>query len=235
MERQLLERMIGAVVLLVALVVIVPAILDGGPDVDDQPQPQVPARQAPAPDTRLRTHKFSPDRAPESPPVARQAQADTLAANDPSPIKTEAPVAAPKPTAAPQSKPTPSLQTTPPASPAEQPPQPRVAAAGATEALSVASAPAKVESTRTEPATIEPGWVVQLGSFSSRANAQGLADKTRAKGFSAYLMPIERSGKTLYRVRVGPPRKSRDEAARLADDLQKAGFKGQIAEQKADG
>ena len=32
MERQLLERMIGAVVLLVALVLIVPAILDGGDD-----------------------------------------------------------------------------------------------------------------------------------------------------------------------------------------------------------
>ena len=85
------------------------------------------------------------------------------------------------------------------------------------------------------PAALAAGWVVQLGSFSSQANAQGLADRTRAKGFASYLMPIERSGKRLYRVRVGPPRKTRDEAAGLADDLRKAGFKGQVAEQKAGG
>ncbi|MBT8444311.1 MAG: SPOR domain-containing protein, partial [Gammaproteobacteria bacterium] len=84
-------------------------------------------------------------------------------------------------------------------------------------------------------ALLAAGWVVQLGSFSSLANAQGLADKTRAKGFQSYLMPIERSGKTLYRVRVGPPKKSRDEAAKLANQLKQAGFTGQVAEQTAVG
>ena len=47
-------------------------------------------------------------------------------------------------------------------------------------------------------------------------------------------MPVQRSGKTLYRVRVGPPSKTRGEASKLAERLAAAGFKGQVAEQKAD-
>jgi cell division septation protein DedD len=53
------------------------------------------------------------------------------------------------------------------------------------------------------------------------------------KGFAAYLMPVERSGKTLYRVRVGPPQTSRDKAAKLSDDLRRAGYTGQVTEQVA--
>jgi len=47
-------------------------------------------------------------------------------------------------------------------------------------------------------------WVVQLGSFSSTANADKLVEKVRAEGLSAYKEAVASAGSTVYRVRVGP-------------------------------
>src|SRR5207302_29024 len=46
-------------------------------------------------------------------------------------------------------------------------------------------------------------WMVQLGSFASRANAERLARQVRAGGFKVSLSQA-RSGRRLFRVRVGP-------------------------------
>ena len=252
MERQLLERMIGAAVLLVALVVIVPAVLDGRPDADDAAPADVrvadaPLAEAPLADAPMRQVTIRPDRPTDSPPVATATDttdqvepAENTITKQPaelaqpaneskpklaaeSPPKTEAKTGAAADTRAapkPAPKKVPAEQA-----PAKNPPPP-------TPEKQPERTPApEVKSPSTPPALLASGWVVQLGSFSSRANAQGLADKTRAKGFQSYLMPIERSGKTLYRVRVGPPKKLREEAAKLANQLKKAGFTGQVAEQ----
>ena len=47
-------------------------------------------------------------------------------------------------------------------------------------------------------------WVIQVGSFSAQANADGLADKLKKAGFSAFVE--QSSGKVgdVFRVRVGP-------------------------------
>jgi len=47
-------------------------------------------------------------------------------------------------------------------------------------------------------------WVVQLGSFSSTANADKLVERVRAEGLSAYKEAVSSAGATIYRVRVGP-------------------------------
>lgn len=47
-------------------------------------------------------------------------------------------------------------------------------------------------------------WVVQVGSFSSRENATEVVQKLRAAGFDTFLESAEVSGKTVFRVRVGP-------------------------------
>ena len=47
-------------------------------------------------------------------------------------------------------------------------------------------------------------WVVQLGSFSSKVNADKLNLKLRKSGFPAFVEPLEQKKKTVYRVRVGP-------------------------------
>jgi DedD protein len=47
-------------------------------------------------------------------------------------------------------------------------------------------------------------WVVQLGSFSSKINADKLNLNLRKSGFPAFVEPITQAGKISYRVRVGP-------------------------------
>ncbi len=69
----------------------------------------------------------------------------------------------------------------------------------------------------TEPSDPLVRWVVQVGSFSSEANADGLVAKLRLEGLSAYRETVSGAGGTVYRVRVGPY-VERDEAIR-ADRL----------------
>ena len=47
-------------------------------------------------------------------------------------------------------------------------------------------------------------WVVQLGSFSSKVNADKLNLQLRKEGFPAFVEPVKQKGETAYRVRVGP-------------------------------
>jgi DedD protein len=47
-------------------------------------------------------------------------------------------------------------------------------------------------------------WVVQLGSFSTKVNADKLNLNLRKAGFPAFVEPLSKKGKTSYRVRVGP-------------------------------
>jgi len=206
MERQLLERMIGAGVLLVALVIIVPAILDGRPAVEETPPSNSADQDVSGSAAPLRTHTFRLDRRPESPPVARQAVAPE-----------------PQPRAA---------------QPDSNPPAPTLARPATTAKSVTRPKPTVVARTavpkpvsKAAAASVRAGWVVQLGAFSQAANAQRRAEIARAKGFPAFVIPLQRSGKTLYRVRVGP-RDSREAAEKLAASLAKAGFTGQVVEQK---
>jgi len=199
MDRQLLERMVGAAVLIVALVVIAPAILDGPGD----QEPVVPVSGAL--DRDVRTVTIRPDREAAEPPVPMPSAAAPAAAPAPkSPPAAQAerkpsgeavkPTVAKAPTAPPKVKP----KATPKAEPPPKASPPR------------------------------SGWAVQLGSFASRDNAKRLAGEVSAKGYETYLLPLERDGRTLYRVRVGP-RPSREAAEKLAGELARAGYKGQLA------
>lgn len=47
-------------------------------------------------------------------------------------------------------------------------------------------------------------WVVQLGSFSSEANANSLNDKLHKAGYASFVEPLKQGGNVIYRVRVGP-------------------------------
>lgn len=47
-------------------------------------------------------------------------------------------------------------------------------------------------------------WVVQLGSFSTKINADKLKLKLRKAGFLAFVKPLKIGDKIAYRVRVGP-------------------------------
>jgi cell division septation protein DedD len=216
MDRQLLERMIGAGVLLVVLVLIAPAILDGqrdngiasysdnGPD-DRASVTGIPLPAAPAP--QLRTHTIVLDREPGGPPVARPVDAPSVVAEPETVVKTGEPVA--KPAA-----------------------KPDVVAAPAKSAQATVAVKTAKKEVKPKPVEVPAsGWSVQLGSFTERPNAERLAGEVTSRGFTAYLEPLKQSGKTYYRVRVGP-RNTRDQAAELAGGLSKAGYTGQVIQQQ---
>ena len=136
-----------------------------------------------------------------------------------------------------------------PVEPAELPPAPTVAAMPET----LEPAPAPVEPVATpepapvvepapEPETVtaapepapEPApaatgdWVIQLGSFSSAANAEGLSQTLRTQGYNAYTHAVTVQGNAITRVYVGPLA-SREAANRLRDELErKRGNKGLV-------
>jgi DedD protein len=230
MDRQLLERMIGAAVLIVALVLIVPAILDG--QRDDDPDAVSIADTATEVSSEIdeptRTHTMLLDRQPDRPPVAREKTGQSV--TDPEPSQSVVDVA-PKVNPLPQAPKQGSTAT------AEKPDSTTEVTAKAPKAVTASAPPAKstkvaiADTPKTQvPPAPSAGWAVQLGSFADKKNAERLANAVSQKGFEAYLMSLERSGKTLYRVRVGP-RDSRAQAAELAARLAKAGYQGRVTQQ----
>ena len=69
-------------------------------------------------------------------------------------------------------------------------------------------------------------WVVQLGSFASRTNAEHLAQQVRSQGFQASVSQGS-SGRRLYRVRVAGAH-DRAAAAQLAQKLRALGHSGTV-------
>ena len=71
------------------------------------------------------------------------------------------------------------------------------------------------------PDTPQPGFTVQVASFSDVANAQALVARLREADYSAYHREVQQDGNTWQRVFVGPEiKRERAEALRqrLADD-----------------
>ena len=68
---------------------------------------------------------------------------------------------------------------------------------------------------------------MQVGTFTSRANAERLSQQLARKGFSAYVASARRGGRELYRVRVGPAQ-GREAAGALGLRLRGAGHAGSV-------
>jgi DedD protein len=71
------------------------------------------------------------------------------------------------------------------------------------------------------------GWVVQLGSFASRGNADRLAHSLAGRGFHMSVSPARTGSRVLWRVRVGPAH-DRAGAQRLAVRLRAFGHRGEL-------
>ena len=141
-----------------------------------------------------------------------------------------APPAAPPPAAAP----TPAVQPPPmppPAvsSPAPAPARPEMPPASAPKAAEKAKAPERTAAvtpskSAAKPAASSGNYWVQVGAFKESGNAEGLARKLRAEGFSAQVTRVTRE-EPLHVVRVGGyPDRSRAVAAR--EELQGKGHTG---------
>lgn len=67
-------------------------------------------------------------------------------------------------------------------------------------------------------------WAVQVGSFTSKDNAERLSESLKSRGYRAFVTRVNEQGKTFYRVRVGPEQE-RARADALAERLKKDGQK----------
>jgi len=224
MDSRAKQRVTGAVILVALFVLLVPALLTGPPNADapgtasedgmrrytidlSAPNPSAtPADSQPAQPVAL------PQPASPHSPNANPADDRTLA----QPGDAAQPAAAAPAASASSATPPPATEAPPAVAQAPRPP-----------AQAPASAP-RAEAPKPAPATQVPGsFVVQLGSFRERDNADRLVRDMTAKGFTAFVAPITSGGRELYRVRVGPTR-DRTQAEALAAQLKRVGQSGSI-------
>jgi DedD protein len=179
MERRVKERLIGASILVVLIVLVVPELLSG-------PKPAVIA-QAP----------LLPKPLGGAPAPVRNVTVD-LATSKPTVIDNEAASAVLEET--PASAPSVASAATPVPQPAAAAP---VQSAPAPKYPIPAAPRAAVETAAPSP-TSSGDWSAQVGSFANRGNADNLVRELKSKGFTAFDSPTG-SGKTQrFRVRVGP-------------------------------
>ena len=198
------ERLTGAIILVTLIVLLVPELLTG--PVRSAPRANAVASSAEEPPLRSYTIKLADEAHPRGAAVHNGPEQPAPLVTPPAP---SADTAAAQPAAAEP----PSAAAPPPA-----------ATAGATQAPPAAGAAAP------PPGTAESSgaYVVQLGSFASRTNADRLARQVRSQGF-----PVKVSRGTsghLYRVRVGPVHE-RAAASELAQQLRARGHSGEIVPQ----
>jgi DedD protein len=244
MDRRVKERLVGATILVVLIVLIVPELLSG-PKARVTPV-QPPSAAGPAEAVRnvtvdLATSKATP---------AENTPADNTAASAALPAQsTTAAGTAVSGDAAPGDATAPGEALTTESAPAE-------AAAGAPALTSranrtptiatlkaqqpVHSAEPQLESEppapRSAPQASKPGnasatapagasnhhWAVQLGSFASRANAEKLVRQRKPLDASLYVSSSGKGAALRYRVRIGPLA-DRDAAERVVAKLKKEG------------
>ncbi|WP_022964203.1 SPOR domain-containing protein [Halopseudomonas pelagia] len=182
MDDKLKQRLIGALVLVVAAVVFLPMLLSGQ---DETVSVEV--------------------QAPQQPEMSSQ------------PIAPAAPIELPEPE--------------PVAGIPETEVIPMLVEEGLSEAPAVVTPPEPATATPAPEPTPAPtagqgDWVIQLGSFSAAANADGFKEKLVEQGYNAYTVAATADGKAITRVYVGPVL-DRASANRLRDELERRqGAKG---------
>lgn len=193
MEQGLKQRLVGAFVIIVLVVIFLPMLLKG--NADDVSKATLASKPAsgvvapPAEQSGAREEAAPPD-------AARQFSARPV---EPAPRKSR-PVVVPEPAGEPLATEKPARTET------KAPEAPR-------------EAPAKVESSR-ETASIASGWVVQVGSFAKPVNALRLRDRLRSRGYSAFVHTVDGERGKMTRVLVGP-QVERTQSERVAGKLKR--------------
>ncbi len=243
------ERLTGAIILVVLIVLLVPELLSGPSR--SVPAPQAAATSSEEPPLRSYTINLADDShstdsstgtsnaapqasGPEQPtpvtesPPTQQADLDTRTAGAPN----SAPGTLASPTQAPAlgaASTTSQEQPRPTGSHAQGQSSAPTSVAAPRQRLSAAPHPA-AESERTESTESSPttgGWMVQLGVFSIQANAERLARELKSQGFHALVSANSGGGRPLWRVRTGPVAE-RAAAEQLNARLRAAGHAGSV-------
>jgi cell division septation protein DedD len=200
------ERLTGAIILVALIVLLVPELLTG----PVRPTSRMAGAAQPAEGSPLRSYTINLDE------EVRAAPADS-----PAPSAPVAPAAEPL---ARQAAPTQAQTGLPAAATPTAPSTPTAPRAASVPPPSVPAAPQATPVTVTNSAG--KGWMVQLGSFVNRPNAERLAQQLSGRGFQVSIVRGT-TGRRLYRVLVGPTR-DRAGALRLAARLRAAGHSGSV-------
>jgi cell division septation protein DedD len=270
------ERLTGAIILVVLIVLLVPELLSGPSR--SVPAPQAAATSSEEPPLRSYTINLADDshsadssagtsnaspqaNGPEQPtPITESPtsalQGDSEASTEGSPIAPQA-----SPTAATQTQAPPPSSTSPPEQPrpmaphgsAAPPGQQRLSAeekvaagqrSAAAERLTAHLTAERLNAERAAAAQRPPatdraesgekasssagsGWMVQLGVFSIKANAERLAQELKGQGFHALVSENGGGGRPLWRVRTAPVAE-RAAAEQLNARLRAAGHAGSV-------
>ncbi len=219
MEQRAKERLTGGIILVALLVLLVPELLS---DPSAPPPPNQPPDQAP-----LRSYTVNLDDGSQrgSAPVAASTQSI-----EPAPSPAQAGVTSAPAEAQPERAP---AEPVPPSAvvdsePEPPPPVPQSTAVTRThrQQPAVHHQPAAAHLQPAAAGETRSGlWTVQLGVFSSHANAQRLAATLEHKGFAVKVAEIGPEGHRRYRVRAGSAH-DRAGARRLLARLKAAGERG---------
>jgi DedD protein len=232
MDRRVKERLVGASILVVLIVLIVPELLSGPPgSAPAGVGPRLPVN-TPSDAVRNVTVDLATSKAPEPDPAA----AETAASSAQSPEARSADAASATASAAadPDASTGTGTYAAPPAdAPPADTPHAAVPPRAAPSVPLETAAPAPISGSVTKPAMAAKSakagraWAVQLGSFASRANADKLVHQVKAQGFSVYIVPGGSGPSLRFRVRVGPMA-DRGSATQALAKLKSAGQTGSL-------
>ncbi len=174
MDRTLKERIIGAIVLVVFVILVVPIFLDGPPGEGEILTEAVtlPGQS----EQKMQTRVLERNRSTPEPQDAGSSDREVTTAE------------APAQTDDSKGGETATVIT----------PKPEPAAGGGQETAAEPVPEPAVETSTTGM------WAVQLGAFSDRAKADNLAADLRRQGFAAFLTKVSTDKGQLHRVRIGP-------------------------------
>jgi DedD protein len=204
MEQPLQARLIGASILVLLAVALVPELLSGPKD-----SAAGGATAGGAKSTRTVTIDLGGA-------VADGARLEPRPDTSPAPATTASLPAVDSPAAKPEAQKastpgdkTPVVEEVSPPHVAPQAAEPKVTPRPAQEAPATPARAAETKPAATEPtvqasAPAQGAFSVQVGAFGSEATARKLVKDLKADGMTAYIAPLAKSGKTLHRVRVGP-------------------------------
>ena len=213
LKRRARRRLIGAIVLVTAIVVALPMVLDSEP----RPARQEISVQIPSPDSGVFTSKVAPQlpdaKGAPKPPVEEKKIVSPPAPPPPSAPPTTAQLA---PKEAPKAPPAPETAAPPPAKP--------VAQAPAKPAEKPAKAAAKPAA---KPKPAAGRFVVQVIALTDAEKAKGVQQQIAAAGIKSYTEVVKTAKGDVTRVRAGPyPTRAAAEKAR--EQLKGLGMNGNI-------
>lgn len=228
MDILLKQRLVGAIVLISLAVIFLPMLFTGKDDEEQKFESSIPAEpvyeiKSPQVSVPLPLPSKTLEKVPLREPVIKEEiKEEIVQAKPESQAVSKSEASETTKSAEPEPEQPPDSQKKLPAEPAsavaDSKPEPKTASADKDKKETVAAI---------KPSDVT-GWVVQVGSFSNKANAEKLRDKLRKMGMASFVAKGMSDNKTVYRVRVGPEAERADAEILKAEIKEKTNLNGLV-------